>query len=324
MTKFLVFSALFLLLFSLALPSSGFSFSCITPKSCTNFDTSLAAVSTSLSRGQFLSSTAAMTAALVGAPESSLAAAAPASKATSVLVLGASGRTGMSVVTECLRREIKVISATRSGSDPFKVIKLDKTNYTPFPEGVDVKDAESVRRAIEAVNPSAVVFCASASKKGGNAEQVDFLGPKNVASVVGGRKLVLVSALAVTRPESQGYKMTNSMGGVVDGIMSYKLQGEDAVRKTTKNYAIIRPGVLVSGKGGGPIEVAQGDYQGGGLSREELASLVVDAVVSPQSRFTVEVYRQKTRTALQKEFEGKGTFLAADATKDPFAGVKMD
>ena len=172
---------------------------------------------------------------------------------------------------------------------------------------IDVRAHEE--RIDDAFDSNAVSFsslrsplaAASASKKGGNAEQVDFLGPKNVASVVGGRKLVLVSALAVSRPDSQGYKMTNSMGGVVDGIMSYKLQGEDAVRKAAKNYAIIRPGVLVSGKGSGPVEVAQGDYQGGGLSREELASLVVDAVVSPQSGFTVEVYRQKTRTALQKE-----------------------
>ena len=186
----------------------------------------------------------------------------------SVLVLGASGRTGMSVVSECLSRGIPVTAATRSGTDPFKVIKLDKTNYKPYATGVDVKDAAAVKAAVDAVNPTIVVFAASASKKGGNAKEVDFLGPKNVASAVGPRKLILISALAVSRPDSQGYKMTNSMGGVVDGIMSYKLQGEDAVRRSIKNYAIVRPGVLVSGKGGGEIEVAQGDFQGGGLSRE--------------------------------------------------------
>ena len=61
------------------------------------------------------------------------------------------------------------------------------------------------------------------------------------------------------------------------------------------------------------------------LTRKELASLVVDAALSPQSGFTVEVYRKKSRTALQKEFEGKGTFLAEKVEgKDEFAGVKKD
>lgn len=59
-----------------------------------------------------------------------------------VLVLGASGRSGMSTIEACLKRSIPCTSATRTGTDPFKVVKLDKSNYTPYPEPVDVKDVE--------------------------------------------------------------------------------------------------------------------------------------------------------------------------------------
>ena len=52
--------------------------------------------------------------------------------------------------------------------------------------------------------------------------------------------------------------MTNSMGGFVDNIMNYKLQGEEAVRKGAKDYAIVRPGVLMGGgKTKDSVELAQ-------------------------------------------------------------------
>jgi len=115
------------------------------------------------------------------------------------------------------------------------------------------------------------------------------------------------------------------MGGVVDGIMYQKLRGEEEVRKKVKDYVIIRPGVLVNGRDGGPVEIAQGDYLGGGLSRQELAELVVDAVEAPETDFTVEVYRKKTRTALQKEFDGQGSIIESGSPgKERFKGVVKD
>ena len=56
--------------------------------------------------------------------------------------------------------------------------------------------------------------------------------------------------------------------------------------------------------GAAGVELNQGDYQGGGLSRDELAELVVAALDNDNLRgVTVEVYRTATRTKLQPDFE---------------------
>jgi len=229
----------------------------------------------------------------------------------------------MAVVDDALRRGLPTITATRTGTDPFAAMKkMDKTLLTNYAPGCDVKDPGSVKSIIAATNPDVVVFAASASKRGGNAKEVDLMGVMNVADATPkGKRLVIISALAVDRPDSEGYRMTNNMGGVVDNIMSYKLQGEDYVRKTSSDYAIIRPGVLMNGKKGAEqgMELAQGDFYGGGLSREELAKVVVDSAVSKNSKFTVEAYRKQTRTALQKELNNeKAKFVSSvdDASKD--------
>jgi hypothetical protein len=134
-----------------------------------------------------------------------------------------------------LQRGFNVVSTTRSGNDPFKVIKLpsaEKDLYS-FGGAVDVTKPEDIVSAISTYKPSHVVYAASASKKGGNAKEVDYRGVLNAAEAVSstkGVKLELISALAVDQTESKGYKMTNSMGGVVDGIMDFKRMGEDEVR----------------------------------------------------------------------------------------------
>ncbi|GMI20095.1 hypothetical protein TrCOL_g7067 [Triparma columacea] len=141
----------------------------------------------------------------------------------------------MTTTEALLKRGFNVVSTTRSGNDPFKVIKLpsaEKALYS-FGGAVDVTKPEDIVSAISTYKPSHVVYAASASKKGGNAKEVDYRGVLNAASAVSstkGVKLELISALAVDQTESKGYKMTNSMGGVVDGIMDFKRRGEDEVR----------------------------------------------------------------------------------------------
>ena len=117
---------------------------------------------------------------------------------------------------------------------------------------------QAISAAIASIKPDVIVYAASASKRGGSAKEIDFDGVANTARAAGKARLVLISALAVDRPDSDGYKMTNSMGGFVDNIMNYKLQGEEAVRKGAKDYAIVRPGVLMGGgKTKDSVELAQ-------------------------------------------------------------------
>mmetsp|Transcript_15451 Transcript_15451/g.24057 ORF Transcript_15451/g.24057 Transcript_15451/m.24057 type:complete len:194 (-) Transcript_15451:35-616(-) len=166
------------------------------------------------------------------------------------------------------------------------------------------------------VHASAIIYCASASKQGGTSFQVDADGVANAAKTVkalgDNTKFILVSALAVSRPESKSYKMTNNIGGNYDRIMDAKRLGEDQTRSIlskSKNYVIVRPGPLLGVKsknGSLDVEVNQGDTIGGGISRDELAGVVVGALVNPKTAkkgITVEVYRASTRTKLQPEFE---------------------
>jgi hypothetical protein len=60
-------------------------------------------------------------------------------------------------------------------------------------------------------------------------------------------RFILVSALAVDRPASKSFRITNMLGGYADSIMDAKPRGEEKVRATLKDYVIVWPGVLMGG-----------------------------------------------------------------------------
>jgi uncharacterized protein YbjT (DUF2867 family) len=87
-----------------------------------------------------------------------------------VVVLGSGGQTGKLVVDDLIKAGVKVRPTYRSNIPT----KYDGMSGVDKPAFVDVTDAASIGAAIEGAG--AVVFAASASKKGGTAEQVDYLG----------------------------------------------------------------------------------------------------------------------------------------------------
>jgi len=253
-----------------------------------------------------------------------------------VAIIGGGGRTGMAV-SETLAGDIGQmygVTMTRSGKDPFRVIKLPtatKERLQPFDGGVDVRNKEEVLAAFQQTKPSVVVYAASASKQGGNAFDVDDKGVGNVAEACKevGAKLVLISALALDRPDSKSFQITNTIGGYLDKIMDAKFNGENKVRSIMGNdYIIIRPGVLLSGKsksGANDIELNQGDTIGGGLSRDELAGVVVGAIKNAKYGLTVEAYRKSTATKLQPTFAiPSGKELYASSYEGFFVNAKVD
>jgi dTDP-4-dehydrorhamnose reductase len=228
-----------------------------------------------------------------------------------VAVIGANGRTGMEVVQALARQGMYAVTFTRTGTDPFRLVKLPpdlKPYVQHYAQAVALPSEANLRDAVTSSHASALIYCASASKQGGTSSQVDDVGVGIAAKVAkeANARLVVISALAVDRPDSKSYQITNTIGGNYNGIMDAKRQGEDKVRTTTKDYVIIRPGVLLSGKGSGSasdLELNQGDTIGGGLSRDELAQLAVAALQTSKSGITVEAYRRKTATKLQPEFK---------------------
>jgi dTDP-4-dehydrorhamnose reductase len=240
----------------------------------------------------------------------------------------------MEVVKSLAKEGIYTVTMTRSARDPDVKLKdtQAKSYIQHYPDPVNVVDANSLKAVLESVHASAIIFCASSSRLGGSVFDVDDTGVGNAALAAKAldARLIVISALAVDRPDSESFKITNTLGGRLNGIMDAKRNGEENVRRTlsqSKDYVIVRPGVLMSGKSIGPqdIEVNQGDTIGGGLSREALAEVTVGALLSGKRGVTVEAYRKATATALQPEFKlPSGSESTSDTYKGLFGSVKSD
>ena len=161
-----------------------------------------------------------------------------------VVVLGAGGKLGKELVISLLRKGGYGVRACARGD-----LTTEQLGSADFPAddvdvmtGIDVTKPETLEQAV--AGAGAVVFASSGGRKAG--DTVDCLGAENVAKAciaAGVERLVVVSSLGVTRPDSEAFKFTNSLGNIMD----YKEQGEQRVRKAYAGqdklaYTIIRPG----------------------------------------------------------------------------------
>ena len=168
-----------------------------------------------------------------------------------IVVFGAGGGTGAACVEYCsVTAEIPCRAVRRAAV-------TSKGKETAFPEvdasllavaQGDVTDPKSVAEAVKGAR--AVIFAASASKKGGDPEAVDYKGLLNVAKACIDAKvprLVVVSSGAVSKPDSAIYQLLNLFGKIMywkkkgedEMIAMYKASGDDSL-----SYTIVRPGGL--------------------------------------------------------------------------------
>jgi nucleoside-diphosphate-sugar epimerase len=203
------------------------------------------------------------------------------------------------------------------------------------PVSADVTKLDTLAGAI--TGASAVIFAASASSKGGSAQQVDYMGVENVAKEcvrLGIPRLIVISSGAITKPDSLGFKITNLFGGIMD----YKLKGENALRNVyscaeKSGFVIIRPGGLMDNfaSGVGSIELNQGDTISGEVNRADVAECAVAAALSSTMPRNVifEMYEGGRSSPLQKEFPAVSGFERSGATLGAdyeilFKGLKSD
>lgn len=239
------------------------------------------------------------------------AARADGGNAGKIVVLGAGGKTGKLIVQKLQNADIPVAATSRTTTN------------------TDVTKVETLESALRGA--SAVIFAASASSKGGNAEKVDYLGVENTAKECVRLKiprLVVISSAAVTRPSSLGFKITNLFGR----IMEYKLQGEDALRavyaaEPSLSYTIIRPGGLQDGDslGVSKLEINQGDAVAGEIRRADVADSAIAAATSkkipPNTIF--EIYNKEGAGPLEGNLPmPTGYERTGSSYDDLFAGMK--
>ncbi|CAM9465070.1 unnamed protein product, partial [Ectocarpus sp. 4 AP-2014] len=177
----------------------------------------------------------------------------PGTKQSPIAVVGAGGKwTGKLAVEGLLKRGRNVRAVTRTGE--FSLGGGDGGDLMTTAKG-DVTKTDTLKQALAGCG--AVLFCASASKKGGNAEAVDYQGVLNTAQAcveLGVPRLVVISSGAVTKPDSLGFKVTNIFGN----IMTLKRKGEVGLEEIYAaapkgvTYTIVRPGGLTDGAVIGP------------------------------------------------------------------------
>jgi nucleoside-diphosphate-sugar epimerase len=243
-----------------------------------------------------------------------------------VVVIGGAGKTGKQIVDLLAKQSISVRSAVRE-------VKSSSTT-NPLVENVviDVTKPSTIDPAIQ--DASAVIFAASASSRGGNAKQVDYLGVENVAAEcvkLNIPRLVVISSGAVTRPDSLGYKITNLFGN----IMEYKVRGEQALQAIYNqapnaqdvSYEIIRPGGLLDGPRVGPskVELNQGDTILYEINRADVAECAVAAALSHTipSNTIFEIYELGKGVPLEPRFPSKSGYERSGSSyEEMFAGLK--
>lgn len=246
----------------------------------------------------------------------------------SVVVIGASGKTGSQIVSILAKQGVAVQPAyARETANKFEGV----SNIYP-PIVADVTSPESLSSALSGAK--SVIFAASASGKGGNAEKVDYKGVENTAKAAIDLKipqLVMISSGAVTRPDSIGYKITNIFGG----IMGYKIMGENAMRSAYEtagdeklSYAIIRPGGLLDNRAAGvrEIELNQGDSIAGEINRADVAECAAAAAISKTipNRVTFEISEVGRSAVLEGRFKQPSGYEQSgkDSYDELFKGLK--
>ena len=267
--------------------------------------------------------------ALIGGAAAASILGAPSAKASSnsaapIAVLGASGRTGALCVASLLRRGLPVVALTRSGIWPPTKIDLkavdfdgDATSSNPLLriDACDVKNTESLSSSLAGCR--AVVYAASASKKGGNSKDIDgdgVIAAGNACLQQHVGRYIVISSGSTTRPNSLGFKFTEM---AVAGIMTQKRLGEVGVRDAyhssnqKESFTVLRPGGLDEPKqniikGPSALEISQGDVLAGFVSRADLAEVAVELALSsaPNVKNTaIELYYRNKVVSVDKGFK---------------------
>jgi nucleoside-diphosphate-sugar epimerase len=200
--------------------------------------------------------------------------------AETVLVAGATGRTGAAIISMLKDQGYEVRALARDVEDAKRA---QGTGYTWVK--ADVRSKAEVAAAFDGVKVDYVISAiGSRTWIGPNSPQfVDYVGTKNLAEAAAQAKVkhfVIVSVGNIgphvdqTREPAFGY------------LQYWKTKGEDAVKVGGVPYTIVGPGGLVErpGRQQAIVLTARKDYKRGQISIADSAMVAIDALTNPAAR----------------------------------------
>jgi len=204
----------------------------------------------------------------------------PSMKGETVVVAGATGRTGKVVVQLLLAQGAKVRGFSR---------KVDEARAAvPGVEWIaaDVRDPKSLEGLAKGADRMVIALGSNSfSDPSNKPEEVDDAGVARLAALAKAANLkhvVLVSSAGVTRAEPGEERFAKMMYGV----MTAKLRGEDALRRSGVPYTVLRPvGLWDKPPGEYGIALVPGDPPiSAMIARADVAAVAVHALVDPAAR----------------------------------------
>ncbi|MDW8299493.1 MAG: SDR family oxidoreductase [Anaerolineae bacterium] len=211
-----------------------------------------------------------------------------------VLVLGANGETGRRVVKNLHNKRIQVRAMVRAE---------DRIHSTPelSLHGVEtiigsVLSMDDLRRAMRGIRAVISALGARFHYTQEEIEAVEALAPSYYIAVAresGVEQIVMCSSLSTETPERIPQ---------LAPILVQKRRGELAVINSGIPYTIVRPGGLTNAPASHQVLVARKLDRSGMISREDVAEVLVQALLQPEARNKiVEIIAQEGAGAADRE-----------------------
>ena len=227
---------------------------------------------------------------MLPAAASALATATPAPR--TVVVAGATGRSGRLLVEELLKGETVVRALVRDRTKAAETLPSHPNLSLIDCDLASDTAAATTREACASAN--GLVWCASGFTSDGTSLDVKCMGELPLALKEAGAadaRVVMLSSAGVTRTEWPEAKQAALVGAAdipiirlnPGGILDKKREAEAILRRSGVPYAVVRPtGLKDDWPAGRPI-LSQGDVAVGRTAPADLARVLVSALTSPGS-----------------------------------------
>ncbi len=193
-------------------------------------------------------------------------------KAKPILVFGATGLTGIQVVKSLQNKGFKVRAVVR---DPQKALAKSGAGVDILT--LDLKDTAELNKALAGVQVIISALGSQNTKDPDEKEQVEHIFVANLAVAAreaGIEHIVMCSSIGADKPEKFPF---------IEAVLRAKAKGEAALWNSGVTYTIVRPGGLNNNPGGQGVLLKESLDVGGMISREDVAEVMVQAILQPAS-----------------------------------------